>query len=323
MKNLRYSASDINAHRKAIHTLDLMEALRDFVARHGATAHWLNVAETVLLANDDQTKHVRTTRQKLEATIRETDLSRLPNELERVSDALRPFKSQLIALYMDLHTRARLGVNDDKRKSALLADPRLQTLQRLADIELMPRQQVTDFRNRLANLKSCYALTQRDLDASPTCPHCKFRPHAGSTSSASNVLSQMGRQLDAMLASWTAGLLSNLEDPITKHNLDLLHSDDAQAVQAFIATKNLPEPLDPGFVEAMREAFSGLVRVTVSLKALNDELLGDQGAVTVDQLRARFENWLNRLLGDKDRHKARIVLEPDRHESDEEPGDEV
>ena len=322
-KNLRYSASDISSHREAIHTLGLIEAVRDLVARHGATAHWLNVAETVLLANDDWTKRVRTNRQELEVTIRDTDLERLPEELERVSGVLRPFKSQLISLYMDLHTRARLGVNDHKRKSVLRMDPRLHKLERLAEIELMPKQQLTDFRNRLDNLTSCYALTERDLHASPTCPHCEFRPQTGSMFSASNLLSQLDRQLDAMLASWTAALLSNLKDPITKQDLDLLHSDDAQAVKAFIAARILPEPLDPCFVMAMREAFSGLVRVTASLKELDDELLGDQGAVTVDELRARFENWLNKLLSDKDHHKARIVLERDRNETNKGPGAEA
>jgi hypothetical protein len=31
----------------------------------------------------------------------------------------------------------------------------------------MPRQQLTDFQNRLAGLKSCFALTEQELDTSP------------------------------------------------------------------------------------------------------------------------------------------------------------
>ena len=94
-------------------------------------------------------------------------------------------------------------------------------------------------------------------------------------------------------------------------------------MKAFIAAKSLPDPLDPGFIQALREAFSGLVRVTASLKELDDELLGNQGAITADELRARFEAWLDKLLRGKDRQKARIVLEPDRHETDEPRGDEA
>ena len=57
--------------------------------------------------------------------------------------------------------------------------------------------------------------------------------------------------------------------------------DDAKVVNDFIAARILPEPLNPSFVKALRDAFSGLVRVRASLKELDDELLGDQGAVTV------------------------------------------
>lgn len=48
-------------------------------------------------------------------------------------------------------------MNDDKRKAGLLNDQRLQTLLKLAGIDLMPRQQLTDYQNRLAGLKSCFA----------------------------------------------------------------------------------------------------------------------------------------------------------------------
>ena len=83
----------------------------------------------------------------------------------------------------------------------------------------------------------------------------------------------------------------------------------------FIDQKRLPDALDPAFIQALREAFSGLVRVTASLKELDDKLLDDHGAVTADELRVRFENWLDRLLRGKDRQKVRIVFEPDRHEN--------
>ena len=41
-----------------------------------------------------------------------------------------------------LHTRARLGVDEDRRKGRLLADGRLQQLKALAEIDLLPRRQL-------------------------------------------------------------------------------------------------------------------------------------------------------------------------------------
>lgn len=320
LKNLRYAASDISVHAEAIRTLGLIEAVRDFVARNGATANWLSLAETVLPVEHEWVTRVRVARQEFENAVRGADLLRLPGEFERLSGALRPFRREFITLYMDLHTRARLGVNDDKRKNALLTDRRLQTLQRLAGIELMPRQQLTDFQNRLAALKSCFALTDRDLDASPACPHCSFRPQSESAVVGGVMLAQLDKTLNDIVASWTSALLANLEDPITRHNLDLLAPKDARAVADFAASGGLPDPLDSDFVQALREAFSGLVRVTANLHDLDQTLVGDHGAVSVDELRGRFESWIDGLLKGKDRQKARIVLESTSDEDNEARG---
>ena len=59
-----------------------------------------------------------------------------------------------------------------------MGDDRLKVLQKLSTIELMPRQHLTDFQNRLAGLKSCFALTEQEMDAAPVCPHCSYRPGA-------------------------------------------------------------------------------------------------------------------------------------------------
>ncbi len=41
-------------------------------------------------------------------------------------------KKSYIAAYLTLHTRARLGINEDKHKGALLRDERLTALQKLS-----------------------------------------------------------------------------------------------------------------------------------------------------------------------------------------------
>jgi hypothetical protein len=134
------------------------------------------------------------------------------------------------------------------------------------------------------------------------------------------MLAQLDKTLDDIVTSWTAALLANLEDPITRHNLDLLAPKDAQAVTDFVASRSLPDPLDSDFVQALREAFSGLVRVTASLHDLDQTLVGDHGAVTIDELRGRFESWIDGLLKGKDRQKARIVLESNQDEINEARG---
>ena len=155
-------------------------------------------------------------------------------------DARRP-EAAYIDEYLAHHTRARLGVNDDKRKGQLLGDERLRRVQRLTTIDLLPRQQLNNFQNRLAGLKSCFALTDQDLDATAECPHCAFRPsteHANT--SASCELSTLDNELDSLLSTWTETLLGNLDDPTTKEQLTLLRRDQRDLVDEFISSASFP-----------------------------------------------------------------------------------
>jgi len=201
-------------------------------------------------------------------------------------------------------------VNDDKRKAGLLGDQRLQTLLKLAGIDLMPRQQLTDYQNRLAGLKSCFALTEQNLDASPICPHCGFRPSVEPFALAgSQMIDQMDAQLDAMVTAWTSTILSNLEDPITQTNMDLLKIDDREPLEAFIKSKELPVPLDSNFVHALKEVLSGLVKVTVNAQELQQALQVTDGPATPAEMKKRFEEYIDQLTKGKDPAKVRIVME--------------
>ncbi|MDY0276369.1 MAG: DUF6079 family protein, partial [Desulfomicrobium sp.] len=207
----------------------------------------------------------------------------------------------------------------------------LQTLLKLAGIDLMPRQQLTDYQNRLAGLKSCFALTEQNLDASPICPHCSFKPSVeavsgsrvtglGSSdsqlgtrdsglSNAAAVLNALDDELDRMLENWTKTLISNLEDPITQANMDLLKIDDREPLEAFIKSKELPVPLDSNFVHALKEVLSGLVKVTVKAQELQQALQVTDGPATPAEMKKRFEEYIDQLTKGKDPAKVRIVME--------------
>ena len=86
------------------------------------------------------------------------------NRAQAAQDALRAIAGQS-------RTKQATAVLDALE---LLDDERLKDLQNLSTIDLMPRQHLSDFQNRLAGLKSCFALTEQELEASPVCPHCGF-----------------------------------------------------------------------------------------------------------------------------------------------------
>lgn len=123
-----------------------------------------------------------------------------------------------------------------------------------------------------------------------------------------------------MLDNWTRALLSNLEDPITQANMDLLKIDDREPLEAFIESKALPAPLpaatgtaqaglDSNFVHALKEVLSGLVKVTVKVQALHEALQVNDGPATPAEMKKRFEAYIDQLTKGKDPAKVRIVLE--------------
>ena len=223
---------------------------------------------------------------------------------------LSTLKKEFISIYMGLHTKARLGVNDDKRKAKLMTDFRIQTLQKLAGIELMPRQQLNDFYNQLEPLKSCFLMTENDLEKSPVCPHCNFRPSVEQPrGTGGQVLDKLDNDLYNIVENWVKTLLDNLEYPITQSNLDLLKTDEKMAVDQFINSKQLPDPLDNDFIHSVKQALSGLKKVSINMTELQTALQKNGGPSTPDEMKKRFIEFVDALTKGKDPAKVRIVLE--------------
>ena len=306
LKNFRNNAPEILAHEKAVKALDELDALRKFIMEHSPTASWLSIAEGVLPGEHDWVDRMQTTRQDVLDALTQAGLTELASHSQSIGPKLSNLKKDYTVNYIDLHTKTRLGVNDDKRKVGLLNDQRLQTLFKLAGIDLMPKQQLTDYQNRLTELKSCFTLTVQNLDASPICPHCGFRPSVETVASAgSQIIDQMDAQLDAMVAAWTSTILSNLEDS----NMDLLKIDDREALKAFIKSKELPVPLDSNFVHALKEVLSGLVKVAINAQELQQALQVTDGPATPAEMKKRFEKYIDQLTKGENPANVRIVVE--------------
>ena len=310
LKNFRYSAPEVLAHEKAVKALDELDALREFIMDHSPTASWLSTAEAVLPAEHDWVDRMKTARQDVLDDLRQADLAQLASQSQGIGPKLQKLKKDYTVAYIGLHTKARLGMNDDKRKAGLLNDQRLQTLLKLAGIDLMPRQQLTDYQNRLAGLKSCFALTEQNMDSTPTCPHCGFRPSVEATSSSGTlVLDQLDTRLDEMIASWISTILNNLEDPVTQENLSLLKAEDRERLEEVISSRELPSPLDNNFLHALKEVLSGLVKVSVNSSALQQALQVTDGPATPAEMKKRFEEYIDQITKGKDPAKVRIVME--------------
>lgn len=310
LKNFRHDTSDVTAQRDKIKAIDEIESLKTIVTDLWALTSYISNAEAVLSDENVWIEKVKPVRETILSEISDSSRRNDPTFAQQTKRKLEELKKHFVQAYIALHTKARLGVNDDKRKSRLISDSRLKKLQNLSAIDLMPRQQLKEFQDRLAGLKSCFNLTPEEMEVSPVCSHCGFKPVAEApVSSAASILDQMDDDLDKMVESWTQTLLANLEDPITKRNLNLLKSGPRQLVDEFIERRTLPEILDKEFIQALQESLSGLIKVEVKVDNLRDALLAGGSPATPAEMRKRFEEFLEGLTKGKEPGKVRIVLE--------------
>jgi hypothetical protein len=312
LKNFRYETSEVTAHRKGLDSLAEIKSLEDLVVDLGTAASYLSTGEAILPVGHEWIEKVKAARDEIFAQIGDPSKRNAAAFRQQTQRKLGDLKKAYMLAYLSMHAKARLGVSEDKRKAQLMGDERLRDLQKLSTIDLMPRQHLLDFQNRLAGLKSCFALTEQELEGSPVCPHCNFKPGAESReigSPAATMLNALDGELDKLVENWTQTLLSNLEDPTTKGNLSLLKREPRKLVDGFIKKRTLPDKLDQDFIHALQEVLSGLTKVSVKLGDLRDALLAGGSPATPAELRKRFEEYLEELTKGKEPGKVRIVLE--------------
>ena len=310
LKNFRYDASEVLKQEKALKSLDGLDALREFVMEYGPTASWLSTAEAILPEDHEWIRSMRSTRKEILDNLKQLELTAIKTQSHHIGVTLQELKQAYINTYIKLHTQARLGANEDRRKEQLCNDERLKTLQHMAGIDLLPRQQLIDFQHKLGELKSCFALTEKDLISNPICPHCRFTPSNESVAPmGASLIEQLDSQLDDMLDAWTNTILSNLEDPTIQENLKLLKVDDRKPLEIFMQSKELPQPLDKHMVQALKEVLSGLVKVTIKTSELQRALEVTDGPATSSEMKKRFEAYIDDITKGKDPSKVRIILE--------------
>ncbi|QXP86564.1 DUF6079 family protein [Methylococcus capsulatus] len=308
LKNLRITQDDIDAQKKNLEVLSSVEKLRDLVAELGTTAAYLSQAEMVLATDHAWVQQAQAARKDILDKLAE---DRSAQHAAEYRQRLATLKKDYITAYVAQHSKARLGVAEDKTKSALRRDPRIVTLRALAGISLMPTGQLTTFEDRLDKLKSCASLVERELETSPVCPHCGFRPanEQGDLLPAANVLKALDDELDRLLEGWQQTLLNNLDDPIIQANFELLRPKQRDLIKGFLASKALPDPVTPEFVAAVQEALSGLEKIVVTGDDIKRALLAGGSPATPEDLRKRFESFLSERCKGKDAGKLRFVIE--------------
>jgi Family of unknown function (DUF6079) len=312
LKNFPHDSAAVLGQKTAIELSREVDELGGFLQQTNPLTSYLGKAEALLNADHPWQDGVRTARADLTAKIAspkqrsETDFKPL------LTQTLGDLKSKYQDAYLAAHERARLGANDDMRKSSLAKDSRLAQLRQMAKVDMMPTPQLRDFENKLFALKTCYNLARPDLESDPLCPHCSFRPaeELASGAATKTTLNDLDEVLDKLVCGWTGTLQGNLEDPTVSGNIKLVgDAIGKRELENFLKSKLLPDPISPAFVKALQDVLSGLIPVSIGNTALQAALSEGGLPCTVNELRERFDRYVTNLIRGKDASKVRIVIE--------------
>lgn len=311
LKSFSYGTQELQEKKTDLDVLEEIHALQRAAAEVEPETTYLAAAEGVLPPRHEWVEAVRQAKEETARTlIADSADGTAPKILNQARDRLRSLRKAFVREYLGLHLKARLGVEEDRRKKQLLQDERLDKLSRLATIDLMPVQHLSAVRDRLGGLTSCFALTEADLQSGPECPHCGFRPAVESIDvPAGRRLEEVDEELDRLVDAWTRTLLENLADPTTREQLDLLKAEERSEVEAFMDAGELSETLSDTFIQALRQVLQGLTKITVTSEELRNALLSGGAPATLDEIRKRFEGLLEGKARGKDPDRVRVVVE--------------
>lgn len=312
LKNFRYTTQEVTGHKEGLNALTEVESLSKLAESLSSVASYLSPVESILPTDHSMIEKIRMARSEIFGRISNPKQRSTEGFCKESIQTLKEIKKNYIETYLHLHTRARLDINGDKQKTALMNDERLKTLGKLATINLMPTSQLINFQEKLAKLTPCYQLTESDIQTNPTCPHCKYNPNIDDAKMpvpAKTLLEKFDDELDTLLAEWTQTLLNNLEDPIIEESMELLEKKSKELLENFIKERSLPDGIGNDFIHAVQEVLSGLVKIQIDSKKLGDALFSGGSSATVEEFRNRFDTFLNELTKGKEPGKIRIVLE--------------
>lgn len=308
LKNLKRGREEIESYDAGMRDLRRIFGLREALSEVGPTADYLSTAESILPEDHDLAERIRREREQTQGVMEAlSDTSSRREMLKR----LEVLKEEYSTEYMKLHTTARLRMDEDRRKSRMLYDDeRLKRLKTLSKVDLMPIQQLRDFEESMAKLKTCPSLTSTMLKTHPICQHCGFKPAVERMNiPARNLLDRAGDRLDSLEEEWTTTLKYNLEDQTAQENLPLIPPNHREKIELFLNSEELPEPLGQDFIAAVGEALQDLEKVTVKGEDVRAALLEGGSPVTPEEMMRRFQKFLDGKTGGKDGGRVRIVLE--------------
>ncbi len=308
LKNFKYSEEEIAAHKPTLERAKTVEELKAFADSVSDLTNYLSNAQSVLPDEHPWCEKSK----KLKSTVCEAVLkpgNRGSTEFrKKVIGQLKELKKEYIGIYLQLYRHGRLDIQQDQRKQRLLRDVKMEHLKALASVPTMNVSQLREIQSEFARLKTGENLTADSLEDNPVAGDFYPAMESGQGVSAEQRLNNLEQRIESTYKAWTEALLNEFEDPVTKENLKLLDPAARKQIETFLEQREVPADLSKEFVSALNQALSGLSRVVVNPKKLEESLFPAGAATTVEEFKERFAAYLDQLVKGQDRAKVRLVL---------------
>lgn len=109
------------------------------------------------------------------------------------------------------------------------------------------------------------------------------------------------------LEEWKNQLIKALDDAIVYENIKYLKPDEKREIEEFLSKKELPSKISTAFVNAVNSLMEGFEKVELNFDAVKQEI-SSKGPMTVDELKAAFDEYLKSLTKGKEKEKVRILI---------------
>lgn len=310
LKNLHDAPEKILAHKPVVTELPNWEKLFKFIEEKNALLNYLTSARDMLGPDDLWSLKYTKARTDIQTELpKQKSLAGVLAFLEKSGKQLQAMKGDYIKQYLILHKKSRLDAKGDAKRQQLLLDPRLKSLTELAEIQILPKSQLVDFRNKLNGLVLCDDCLAAELEQEATCPRCHYSPaRDGAGVDVNAVMSQMGDQLAKLLDDWTKILLNALSEATVQDGFALLSQQKRKALNKFIDEKTLPDQIPNALLEALKEVLNGLKKVVIASDSFMAELK-DFGPMKLNEFKACVERMIDNAVKGEDQTKVRLVVE--------------
>jgi hypothetical protein len=310
LANISMSVEQIRSATKTREIIKQINVVFDILEELDQSWTYLLAAQPMLPANDDWQAELNQAREFILTTLSDPSKRAAMNIESQLRGRLENIQSTYVQRYLLLHQEQRLDRSQDERKQKLTSDPRWAKMRALSRIGLLPTRQLVELQKKLAQVDTCFVLTQADMKNHASCPHCGFNPVAvpPDQANASARLDASMAEFDALCQSWLDVLLTNLQTEDAIHNLELVETGEREAVQVFLRNRKLPDPLTERFINGVENTLQGLEVLIVDGADYLLALTAPGMPCTPDELEKRIREFLQQQLKGKDRRKLRIQI---------------